>query len=278
MAIQVTCVKCFSRFQVSEKFAGQKGPCPKCKTVITIPALSEQVVVHEAATGPKDASGRPILKPIFRKDAPITATHWTLAACSAFVMLTVALVARAMYFGKGVPLEEFPMWATSVGALLNAVPTALVGYILLRNPESPGFGGQELWIRVLACSLGFATLWVFSPLAVYTFNESLAKPSMLSQSMALAALIFGGGAISLLAFDFDYLYGIVHAATYVVLCAIMRLIAALPAIPGMNSGGETPDISPEVFGALEKLGVQNLFAQAGEALFLTLFAMTGWIG
>ena len=45
MPIQVTCPKCFTRFSVSEKFAGKKGPCPKCKSEITVPDVGEEVVV-----------------------------------------------------------------------------------------------------------------------------------------------------------------------------------------------------------------------------------------
>ena len=34
MAIDVTCPSCHTRFQVSDKFAGKSGPCPKCKNTI----------------------------------------------------------------------------------------------------------------------------------------------------------------------------------------------------------------------------------------------------
>lgn len=37
MPILVTCPGCKAQFNVSEKFAGKQGPCPKCKAVITIP-------------------------------------------------------------------------------------------------------------------------------------------------------------------------------------------------------------------------------------------------
>ena len=37
MPISVVCPGCKARFNVSDKFAGKKGPCPKCKTVLTVP-------------------------------------------------------------------------------------------------------------------------------------------------------------------------------------------------------------------------------------------------
>ena len=70
MPISVVCSGCQARFNVSEKFAGKQGPCPKCKKVITIPdAPAEEVTIHapEAyAHGGKDSKGRPTLKPIAR--------------------------------------------------------------------------------------------------------------------------------------------------------------------------------------------------------------------
>ncbi len=37
MPIRVQCPQCRAEFQVNEKFAGKKGPCPKCKNTIEIP-------------------------------------------------------------------------------------------------------------------------------------------------------------------------------------------------------------------------------------------------
>ena len=47
MAISVVCPSCQARFNVSDKFAGQTGPCPKCKNPIKIPKASGDVTIHE---------------------------------------------------------------------------------------------------------------------------------------------------------------------------------------------------------------------------------------
>lgn len=243
MAIQVTCGSCFTRFTVSDKFAGQKGPCPKCKTVITIPAASEQVVIHERESGPKDAGGRPVLRPVFRQETPITAIHWTIAGCAAVIMLAVAIVGRSLY-----TTETFPWWALVFGALICSFPISLVGYIVLRNPEAGGFGGQELWLRVAVVAFGFTLLWILAPVMAFAFADPVDKPSFLSQSVALVILVLAGAGISLLSLEFDYLMGIVQATCYAVLCIIMRLLAGLPAIPGLNENqSAAPDEAP-VFG------------------------------
>src|SRR5258708_9739278 len=71
MPIQVTCPGCLKRFSVADKFAGQKGPCPKCKQIITIPKKQDEVIIHapdHSETGHVDASGRNVLKNYKRMD------------------------------------------------------------------------------------------------------------------------------------------------------------------------------------------------------------------
>jgi len=47
MAIQVICPGCRATFTVSDKFAGQTGPCPKCKKPITVPSdAAKEVTIH----------------------------------------------------------------------------------------------------------------------------------------------------------------------------------------------------------------------------------------
>lgn len=46
MPIQIICTKCQTQFSVSDKFAGKKGPCPKCRQPITVPR-AEAVSTHK---------------------------------------------------------------------------------------------------------------------------------------------------------------------------------------------------------------------------------------
>lgn len=257
MAIQVTCAKCLTRFTVSDKFAGQEGPCPKCKAKIKIPASSEAVTVHTPSAGPTDSAGRAVSKPIFRVEQPITPVHWTIAGCLAVGMLILALVARFMFQDE----EGFPFWAIAVGALLVSFPMAFLGYALLRDREAGGYVGSELWTRVAICGLGFTLLWLLSPIMIYAFGEKFESPGAISQAVAIAGLIFAGGAIAMLAFDFEYLMGLVHAGFYLVPCILMRLLAGLDAVPGLSSvsGPESPaEQGIPNFGLLLQLLVANL--------------------
>src|SRR5690606_4835519 len=66
MPIDVLCQGCQTRFQVSEKFAGKKGHCPKCKASITVPDNPKDEVVNHAPVqfAPKGTTGVAVLKPI----------------------------------------------------------------------------------------------------------------------------------------------------------------------------------------------------------------------
>ena len=81
MPIRVTCTKCHTRFNVSDKFAGKSGPCPKCKSTIQIPNKEDEVIIEAPKPkGPVDTSGKSILKPIRRKETKLSSVQITLIA------------------------------------------------------------------------------------------------------------------------------------------------------------------------------------------------------
>ncbi len=116
MPIPVICPSCKGRFQVSEKFAGKQGPCPKCKFTISIPKLDEQVKIHapEEFSGPggvaaKDAQGRAVLKPIAREKSRIQPIVLIAAAAAALVAVVAALLlrlTRILGFGSSWPARS----------------------------------------------------------------------------------------------------------------------------------------------------------------------------
>jgi len=112
--IRVTCAKCHTRFNVSEKFAGKEGPCPKCKTKIKIPAKTDEVVVHEPEmSGPKTRTGESVLKPIRRKEMKLTSIHITLITCLIGLFLILALVFNFTFPDK----HAFPSWILWISVL-----------------------------------------------------------------------------------------------------------------------------------------------------------------
>ncbi len=78
MAILVVCPGCKKSFNVDDKFAGKTGPCPNCKTKITIPEKKPEVKIHapdEFAGGGKGVTGKLLLKPIARQETRIKPLH-----------------------------------------------------------------------------------------------------------------------------------------------------------------------------------------------------------
>lgn len=235
MPIQVTCVKCHTRFKVSEKFAGKKGPCPKCKTVITIPTSEEEVTIHAPVVGPTDGKGRQILKPLKRKDNTYSKLQLLAMVGSVVVFLIGALVAQLMVAEKyymPLPLMIVPM-------AIVAPMVAYGAYNILREQELEPFKGQELWLRVLICGAIYALLWAGMPLAKYAFGDRYDTGSWI---LALIGMLGVGGATGMLVFDFDYTMGLIHYGLFLGLCLVGRMIAGVGVFPGML---EKPEAIPQ---------------------------------
>src|SRR5947209_19819323 len=128
MAIDVTCIKCHTRFQVSEKFAGKSGPCPKCKNIIKIPDKADEVKIHAPDDfGPKSTTGMPVFKPIARTETRLTMPQIALIVGSVLVVLIVAIVIRVQFHGKHVPTLIPILGSVILGPLL-----AFATYTFLR--------------------------------------------------------------------------------------------------------------------------------------------------
>lgn len=266
MSIRVTCEKCHTRFNVSEKFAGKEGPCPKCKTKIRIPAKSEEVQVHEPEiSGPKDTRGRAVLDPVRRKELVVTPVHITLIVCLILGFLICALIFRFMF----PEYDSFPTAMLWISALVMAPPICFVAYLALRDGELGSYLGKELWLRILACSAIYALLWFAMPIGKYAFNDSYETGSWV---MALVIMVGVGATAGMLTFDFDYLMGLVHYGMYLGLCLLGRLIAGIGALPGSLPAPdpvnvEVPGVTmlflesavPHLFNAIAALGAFGAF-------------------
>jgi len=215
MALTVLCPGCKKRFTVSEKFAGQKGPCPSCKTEITIPALGDQVVVHAPeGAGAKDSKGRVVTAPILREETKFDPKVAALIGAACVVALILALILR----GNAHPV------ILALGALGLAPPLVLGGYTFLRNDELEAYRGSELWIRVLACSAAYAFLW-----GVYWWIPwmwELDGGFALNQLVFVLPLLIGAGGFAAFAsLDLDYMVAVLHYGLYLLvtggLCLVM---------------------------------------------------------
>lgn len=225
MAIQVTCRHCHTRFTVSDQYAGKKGPCPKCKSEIEIPKAEEQVQVHAPeGFGPKDSSGKSVLKPLTRSDTKIGPIQ-----IIGIIGTVVIAVVGAIAIGKsGIEKDSTQMWLMlGIGATIMAPILSYAGYTFLRDQERGSFLGTELWIRIAICGAGYALLWVVLPLVQFTVGEYDFVPVMIGGAIMLAA----GAGIALATLELDYLMGLLHYGLYFGACLGLRWLAGVGVLP-----------------------------------------------
>ena len=223
MPIQVTCPGCLTRFRVSDKFAGQTGPCPKCKGQIRIPAKSDEVIIHAPEQfGPKNAEGKAVLKPIERAETKITPVAIVAMVGSVLLVLVVAFLLGRAYADSGVP------WVILVvGAVLIAPPAALGGYSFLRDDDLEPYRGASLVLRLTICSAVYAALW-----GVYAYFSSLLlgqrSPEIWQLVFAVPALVSIGAVAPFAALDLDYTNSCLHYGVYLLATVLLRLLMGLP--------------------------------------------------
>ncbi|HTN73816.1 MAG TPA: hypothetical protein VL096_01165 [Pirellulaceae bacterium] len=229
MAIDVTCPGCQKSFKVSDQFAGKKGPCPSCKTVISIPALSEkkpEVVIHAPESqGPKDSKGRPVLKPLSRKETKATPILIGTIAGGILVPLIVAVILRLAF-----PAHNIPWIVRALSLIILAPPLVFGGYAILREQEMEPYRGKALLLRSAICSAVFVLLWgLFAWLPIYIGlvegDELLALPQI---AFIVPLMVVVGGLAAFASLDLSYGTGVLHYALYLVATVLLALIAGVP--------------------------------------------------
>jgi len=231
MAITIVCPGCHKRFSVSDNFAGQSGPCPKCKTVIKIPEKSTEVKVHaptEFAEGGRGVDGKLVTKPIARKDTKLSTL---VIACIVGSVLLVPLVTWA--FGSA--LQQM-LIVRAVGLLIISPPLVWAAYTFLRNDELEAYKGKSLLIRVVICALSYALLWAIFGYA----TERFLTGDVWSWIVLISPFVAIGALAAYACLDLDFGSGVCHYAFYVIITSLLRWIAGMgwlwemandPAIP-----------------------------------------------
>lgn len=226
MAIRVTCPGCHQRFDVSDKFSGREGPCPKCKVVIRIPDKSEQVVIHSPeSAGPKDLKGRLVLRPIARSETRLSGVQITLLICGIVLFLSGSLVLRVVFPDASKIPGPIPVLAV---ALLGPV-LAFTGYTFLRDQELGSFTGRELWVRVAICGAVYAASWLLMYVGWYAFNNRWEFGSWISGALGMLLV---GGLTGMLAFELSPLSGLMHYGLFFGCSLILRWLAGMGIMPG----------------------------------------------
>lgn len=238
MKIAVTCPGCLTRFEVSDKFAGKKGPCPKCKKEIQVPELTEQVVIHAPeTTGPKDAKGSPVLKPLRRIE---TKFSWPVAAAVVGISILLLGAALAIRFSVAEP----PTALLAIGALVLGPVLAWGGYFFLRESELEGYSGKELLIRSAACGVIYAITWgLYWLIPSYLLDAgSLAEVTLLMASIMLVVMVVIGAITSVMSLELESFTGVMHYLLYLIVTMVLAVVSGLAiaeplAKPGQGKAG-----------------------------------------
>lgn len=222
MAIFVVCPGCKSRFQVSDKFAGRSGSCPKCKGKITVPAAADEVKVHggeDFSGGGRNAEGKLVLKPIARQETRFRPA--LAAAIAAGVLLTLLLDwLGGRVLRDHLTLLQFAGW---VGLLIVTPPLAIGAYTVLYDDELEPYRGNSLYLRAASCALVYILLW-----GIFNFIVAKGLTGEIWSWLFVAPPFLVMGALTALAcFDLDFSNGIIHYAFYVLVIILLRWIAGM---------------------------------------------------
>jgi hypothetical protein len=224
-----------ARFTVSDKYAGKKGPCPKCKKEIVVPDKSQEVVIHAPQTeGPKDSKGVSVLKPIKREELKVTPLQIGIA-------VGIAVVSIAFAVGIRVATESPPVPILALGAFALSFPLAWVGYRFLRDDELGGYMGNELNIRVAACAAVFSVTWgLYWFLAYYLGNETLATVSGLFFAVFLVVMIGVGTVGSLVSLELEFAQSVLHYVLYLGATLLLAILCGVELAEPLSSSDSKP--------------------------------------
>jgi hypothetical protein len=235
MAILVVCQACKTRFQVNEKFAGKQGPCPKCKAVITIPKVEDEIKIHApeeysggGSVAAKDASGRAVLKPISREKTKVKPILLAAAGAGVLVVVAVAFLLR-----NSPLLQEWTSGALilGLGGFVVAVPLVIAGYLAMRDAEMEPYRGQALWLRAGIVALVYALLWGVGALfSAFVFTEG--QPELWQIIPPAAIMIVGGTVAAMATLDLEPINAFFHYAFYLVVTVLLRLLLGLQPLVG----------------------------------------------
>lgn len=167
MAIQVICPGCMRRFEVSDRFAGKKGPCPKCGNIIEIP--KDNVIIH--APDEIIIEGRKVKNPDFVRPIEREPYAFTRRQLITNIVGAILLVAFAYLFHFLEDRTPMKIMAAVLGTFAVAFPIAKYGYIMVRNPDDLEiFLGGELYRRSFFVALGYMLSWFLFELLMLWLN------------------------------------------------------------------------------------------------------------
>jgi len=224
MAIDVICSGCFKRFQVSDQFAGRSGPCPGCKTIISIPTLDDQVVIEEPDYKPGAAGAHTKIDGIRRRVGVFRRLEITvlcaLFGCSAFL----GILSRLFRNESAVEFTFTTGALFGVGIVLSSVGSCLLGYGVLKDSEIESFDRRTTFIRSIIAGVIYCLI-----AAVFVTTALLMDPHDTSRVLILTVVGIACFAIAsfvpMVLYEMEIIQGVLHVGIMISIASVFCLLA-----------------------------------------------------
>jgi hypothetical protein len=227
MSIPIVCPGCKKSFNVDDKFAGKTGPCPNCKTKITIPEKRPEVKIHtpeEFGGGGKGVTGKLALKPIAREQTRVKPVLASLVG-GAIVAAIISAVVMRLKGPEMAPMMRYLLMG--LGLLLASPALAVTAYTFLRDDELEAYRGKQLIIRAAICSLVYMILWGVFVYVKHAMGDTIELPMWI---VVAPPFVIVGGMAGKFSFDLETSNGFFHYAFYVAATMLLGWIAGLPLV------------------------------------------------
>ncbi|GHT34281.1 hypothetical protein FACS189427_01300 [Planctomycetales bacterium] len=190
MPINVVCPGCLKRFKVSDRFAGMKGPCPNCNSLINIPKTAVKIHgAEEFDKGGKTVTGKLILKPLEHLDMDFNPAKAGICLIGVSAVFIIALLIGSMNLSRST-LDIIG----GAALIFIAFPVSLFGYLILRDREDLFMlTGSDLYKKAGLCAAVYSAVWIlFECTAWYTSaNEYIIWFYFIAFAVAAAAAAHG---------------------------------------------------------------------------------------
>ncbi|MBT4694256.1 MAG: hypothetical protein HOB73_13015 [Planctomycetaceae bacterium] len=224
MAIDVICSGCFKRFQVSDQFAGRSGPCPGCKTVITIPALEDQVVIEEPVHKPGAPGAHTKIGGISRR-AGVFQRFEIIVLSSLFGGAAfVAVLSRILQSDPVGVLTPTTGTLFTLGLLLVSLGSSLLGYGVLKNSEVESFNRRAAIIRSAITAAIYCFIASAFIAATLLLDHQDSSRVLILAIVGVACLAIASFAPMVL-FEMEMTQGALHVAVMICMFSLFCLLA-----------------------------------------------------
>ena len=224
MAIDVICPGCFKRFQVSDQFAGRTGPCPGCKTVISIPTLEDQVVIEEPVHKPGAPGAHTKIDGIARR-VGFFGRFEVITLCSLFAAAAVIAILSNILQGDPVGvLNATSGFFFALGLVLVSLASSVLGYGVLKDSEVEAFDRRSTIIRSAITAIIYCLIASVFVAAALLFDHHKDPRTLILTIVGAACFVIASFAPMVL-YEMELIQGALHVAVMICMASLFCLLA-----------------------------------------------------